>query len=119
MDAAKTERAGGLYVFGNVVDENGLSSGSFHGLQGRLEDDRRRFGGANRARVDTGRLGNVVEKAECGFEVVNVNRIGIGNQSELVSLREGFEKIVGLKRLGIETTVPGVTKVAERNGTAK
>src|SRR5260221_10479539 len=49
----------------------------------------------------------------------DVDRIGVGQQRELIFLSEGLKEFVGLKRRGIERAVPGGAKLIEFQWAAK
>ena len=84
MNGAEAEGTCSFDIIEDVVDEDGLRGRSFYGFEGGLENYRRRFAGADRAGVDAGWAGEELKKVEGGFQMSDVDGIGVGEQSKFV-----------------------------------
>src|SRR4029077_9387556 len=116
-DASHAQALGGFDVCGDVVDIDGFLGANFHRAESFAVDERVGFAGADGTGIDSN--GKEAEKIVVGFDVGNVDGVGIGKKRETVMARKFFEEGIFEDGDGIESAIPGVDKLFERERAAE
>ena len=95
----------------DVVDvENACGRGACS-VDGGPVDLWLRFAGSNAAGIDA--RGEVTKESEVGFQMSDVNGIGVGEKDQPIAAREARKKMIGEDRIGKDDAVPGLAKLIE------
>ena len=116
-DASHAQALGGFDVGGDVVDVDGFLGTNFHGAKGFAVDERVGFAGTDGAGIDSN--GKEAEEIVVSFDVGDVDGVGIGKKREAVMAGKSLEKGIFEDGDGIESAIPGVDKLFERERAAE
>ena len=113
MDAPQPKATGAFDVSLDVIHKGSIFRLDAKRLQGFTENKRRGLARMDVARVGAGGLGEKTKEIKCGFEMRNVNGIGIGEKPETKPLSKRFEQRIVLQGFCIESGIPGVPELFE------
>ncbi len=103
----------------DIVNVEGFLGADLTGAKGFAEHERVRLAGAYPAGIDADGFGEVAKEIVSGFEMRDVDGVGIGKKAEAVALGKDFEEGVFMNGLGIEGTIPGLGELSEGEGCAE
>lgn len=119
MDARTAEGTRRIHVGGDVVDVDGLGRVDLTSAQSFAEDERLRLAGTDRAGVDAHGLGEIAKERVSGFQMRDVDRVGVGKKAEPVRSGKALEKSVRMDWIRIESGIPDLGELLEIKGEAQ
>jgi len=117
LKAAHAKALSGLDIGRNVINIDGLLGRDFQGAESFPVNDRIRFAGTDDAGIDT--RAEVGKKAVGGFEVADMDGVGVGEEGEAIPFGQLFKKGVFVNRGGVESAIPDFGELVEGEVPAK